>query len=144
MKSYPKASFSNRMLSANQIIANIQSTHHKIIIRRTPYIILEQMGDVVFGKMKLVCEHIERYNLQQLSEIRIAAFCISDEPRSELARAFGDRIQSRNVSLGTSDDFYLKILLIQFFNRTNQCIQPHCQYTQNHNRHQKPIHLKKK
>ena len=31
-------------------------------------------------------------------------FCYGDEPKSELARDSGDRIQSRNVPLGTSDD----------------------------------------
>ena len=80
--------------------------------------------------------------VKQLFETRIAAFCISDEPRSELAREFGDRIQSRNVPLGTSDDSYLKIFLIQFLHQINQCIQSHRQHAKNHNRHEKPIHLK--
>ena len=31
--------------------------------------------------------------------------CISDEPKSKLAWALGDRLQSQNVPLGTSDDF---------------------------------------
>ena len=31
-------------------------------------------------------------------------FCVSDEPKSELARDLGDRIQSQNVPVGTSDD----------------------------------------
>ncbi len=33
-------------------------------------------------------------------------FCISDEPKSELARDLGDRLQSRNVPFGTSGDLY--------------------------------------
>ena len=32
-------------------------------------------------------------------------FCDGDEPKSELARDSGDRLQSRNVPLGTSGDY---------------------------------------
>ncbi len=35
-------------------------------------------------------------------------FCISDEPKSELARDLGDRLQSRNVPFGTSGDYALR------------------------------------
>ena len=34
--------------------------------------------------------------------------CIGDEPKSGLARDLGDCLQSRNVPLGTSGDFYLQ------------------------------------
>ena len=33
-------------------------------------------------------------------------FCISDEPKSKLAWDLGDRLQSQNVPLGTSDDLW--------------------------------------
>ena len=37
-------------------------------------------------------------------------FCAGDEPKSELARDLGDRLQSRNAPFGASGDcFYLLI-----------------------------------
>ena len=43
-------------------------------------------------------------NVSRTRVCKQTLFFISDELKSELAREFGDRIQSRNVPLGTSDD----------------------------------------
>jgi hypothetical protein len=42
------------------------------------------------------------------------AFCISDEPKSELARDLGDRLQSRNAPSGAFGDLKVEHILVRF------------------------------
>ena len=50
---------------------------------------------------------IKRHKNDEMGTIKVPVLvCVSVESKAELAREFCDRIQSRNVALGTSDDWY--------------------------------------
>lgn len=59
MKSHHQASLMNCMFATNQVVANVQSSHDEVVIRRNTHIIFEQVGNVVFRKMKLRCKYIK-------------------------------------------------------------------------------------
>ena len=55
---------------------------------------------LINGKRYNSAVYVRRLPEWQLRE----SFCNGDEPKSGLARDLGDRLQSRNVPLGTSGD----------------------------------------
>ena len=63
VKAHGEAGLTDGLFLADQIVEQVQPSGDEIFVGRNAHIIPEQMGDVVFGEMELLCQNIQRYIL---------------------------------------------------------------------------------